>query len=89
MNSETNITNNDHDEEKPKSSTIILFLSFSILSACILKIILSKILKNRIPLPFTVAVLILGFVVGVIVTEIKSLNNGIIKGNEITLNLRN
>ncbi|UJR38765.1 hypothetical protein I4U23_031430 [Adineta vaga] len=81
MSSETNSTNGDNNNEsESKSSTVILFLSFSVLSACVCKIIFSKILKNKIPLPFTVAVLILGFIIGIIVTQIKDINNDFLYG---------
>ncbi|CAF1048352.1 unnamed protein product [Rotaria sordida] len=75
MGIETNSTNNNRNEEESKGSAVILFLSFSILLACICKIIFSRILKNKIPLPFTIAVLILGFIIGIIITEIKNTNN--------------
>jgi NhaP-type Na+/H+ or K+/H+ antiporter len=80
MSLETNSTNNDNDQGGSKSSSVILFLSFSILSACICKIIFSKFLKNKIPLPFTVAVLLLGFIIGIIITQTKSLTNDFVDG---------
>ncbi|CAF1118123.1 unnamed protein product [Adineta ricciae] len=45
-----------HSDSDSKSSTIILFLSLSVLSSCIYKIILSKFFKTNIQLPFTVVV---------------------------------
>jgi len=78
MSLQTNSTNNN--DEESQSGTVILFLSFSVLSACINKIIFSKILKNKIPLPFTVAVLIVGFIIGIIITQIKNTNNAFLLG---------
>jgi NhaP-type Na+/H+ or K+/H+ antiporter len=78
MSLQTNSTNNN--DEESQSGTVILFLSFSVLSACINKIIFSKILKNKIPLPFTVAVLIVGFIIGIIITQIKNINNAFLLG---------
>ncbi|CAF4511444.1 unnamed protein product [Rotaria socialis] len=71
---ENNSTNQNLHEES-KSSTVILFLSSSILVGCIVKIIFSRILKNTIPLPFTISVLIVSFVIGIMVTEITNDNN--------------
>jgi NhaP-type Na+/H+ or K+/H+ antiporter len=89
MSLETNSTNENYGESQ--SGTVILFLSFSVLSACICKIIFSKYLKNKIPLPFTVAVLLLGFLIGIIVTEIKKSDNdflyGVIQLSEINPHL--
>ncbi|CAF1431321.1 unnamed protein product, partial [Adineta ricciae] len=71
-------TTNDHEEER--IGVVILFLSFSVLAACLSKIILSKILKNRITLPFTVTVLILSFIIGLIVTHTKTITNNFQRG---------
>jgi NhaP-type Na+/H+ or K+/H+ antiporter len=60
--------------------TVILFLSFSVLAACSCKIVLSKVLKDKIPVPFTVAVLILSFIVGFIITHMKSTDNILQRG---------
>ena len=79
MSLETNSTTKTaHDESR--RGTVILFLSFSVLSACINKLIFSKFLKNKIPLPFTVAVLLLGFIIGIIITQIKNIDNDFIYG---------
>jgi sodium/hydrogen exchanger 10/11 len=75
MSLETNSTSVNDNSTESKSGTVILFLSFSVLSACISKIIFSKILKNKIPIPFTVAVLLIGFIIGIIVSEIKNTSN--------------
>lgn len=80
MDLETNSTSSNHEPGESKSSTVILFLSFSILAGCINKIIFSKILKNKIPLPFTVTILLLGFIIGIIVTQIKNVNNNFLYG---------
>jgi sodium/hydrogen exchanger 10/11 len=80
MSLETNSTNDDNAHHESKNSTVILFLSFSVLSSCICKIIFSKILKNKVPLPFTVAVLLLGFIIGIIVTEMKNVTNDFLVG---------
>lgn len=75
MNEQSNSTAENSHEDDSKSSTVILFLSFSILSACISKIIFSKFLKNKVPLPFTVAVLLLAFIIGIIITQIHGRND--------------
>ena len=80
MSLETNSTSANNISEEPKSSTVILFLSFSVISTCMIKIIFSKILKNKIPLPFTVSVLILGFIIGFIVTQIHNTHNDFLYG---------
>jgi NhaP-type Na+/H+ or K+/H+ antiporter len=79
MNSSVNTTNTDYHEEKD-IGVVILFLSFSVLAACLCKTVLSKILKNKIPVPFTVAVLILSFVIGLIVTHMKTIDNNFQRG---------
>ncbi|CAF4360649.1 unnamed protein product, partial [Adineta steineri] len=48
-----NSTNDTSSTGESKTSTVILFLSFSVLSSCICKMIFSKFLKNKIPIPFT------------------------------------
>jgi len=78
MSEVTNSTSENSGESK--TGIVILFLSFSVLSACICKIIFSKYLKNKIPLPFTVAVLLLGFIIGIIITEVKNDENDFIFG---------
>ncbi|CAF1445914.1 unnamed protein product, partial [Adineta steineri] len=80
MSLDINSTNSQYENDTSKKSSVILFLSFSVLSACISKIIFAKILKNKIPLPFTVAVLIFGFLIGIIVTQLKNINNDFILG---------
>lgn len=73
---EMNSSISEHrNEEESKGDTVILFLSYAVLSSCLCKIIFSKLLKNKIPLPFTVAVLLLGFIIGIIVTEMKSVHD--------------
>ena len=80
MNSSENITTTGNHEEEKDIGVVILFLSFSILAACLCKIVLSKLLKNKIPVPFTVAVLILGFIIGLIVTHTKKITNNFQRG---------
>jgi NhaP-type Na+/H+ or K+/H+ antiporter len=80
MSLETNSSSSNNDQGESESSTVILFLSFSVLAACISKIIFSKILRNKVPLPFTVAVLMLGFIIGIIVTQVKNINNDFLYG---------
>lgn len=80
MNKESNSTSENTHEDDSKSSTVILFLSFSVLSACVIKMIFSKILKNKVPLPFTVAVLLLSFIIGIIITQIHQKGNDFIYG---------
>ena len=80
MSLETTSTSANEVDEESQSGAVILFLSFSVLSACISKIIFSKILKNKVPLPFTVAVLLFGFIIGIIITQIKNVNNDFVYG---------
>ena len=80
MSSDANITETVGHKEEEDIGVVILFLSFSVLAACLCKTILSKILKNRIPLPFTVAVLILGFIIGLIITQMKNATNNFQRG---------
>ncbi|CAF1492651.1 unnamed protein product [Adineta steineri] len=75
-----NSTNDTSSTGESKTSTVILFLSFSVLSSCICKMIFSKFLKNKIPIPFTVSVLILGFIIGIIIREVNNNNNDFIYG---------
>ncbi|CAF1334918.1 unnamed protein product [Adineta ricciae] len=75
-----NSTVDNHSESDSKSSTVILFLSFSVLSSCIYKIILSKFLKNKIPLPFTVVVLLIGFIIGIIAARVNDPGNDFLYG---------
>jgi sodium/hydrogen exchanger 10/11 len=72
-------TTNDHDSEQ-SHGTVILFLSYSVLAACVYEIIVCKLLKNRLPIPFTVVVLILGLIVGVIANHIKGTPNDFLSG---------
>ena len=58
-------TSNNHDGEE-SHGTVILFLAYSVLAACTYEIIVCVFLKNRLPIPFTVVVLLLGLIVGVI-----------------------
>lgn len=78
----TNDTQQSFEEEEI-TGTVILFLSFSVLAACICKLILSQILKNKVPVPFTVVVLILGFVFGIIFAHIDDNNNDFLNGEEL------
>ena len=80
MNLEANSTNDGHNGEEIKSSAVILFLSFSVLSGGLCKIIFSKILKNKIPVPFTVAVLLTGFITGIITRKIGTVDNDFVHG---------
>ncbi|UJR09630.1 hypothetical protein I4U23_013864 [Adineta vaga] len=80
MSLELNSTNPDDEQEESKSSTVILFLSFSILAACVCKVIFSKCLKNKFPIPFTVAVLLLGLIIGIIVNQIDEADNDFLLG---------
>ena len=85
MNLEMNSTNDDNHEDEPENSAVILFLSFSLLAACISKIIFAKILKYKMPIPFTVAVLILALIVGTIAGNIENINNKFLAGeNELS-----
>ncbi|CAF1522652.1 unnamed protein product [Adineta ricciae] len=72
-------TTNNHDSEG-SHGTVILFLSYSVLAACTYEIIVCKLLKNRLPIPFTVVVLILGLVIGVIAHHIKGNPNEFLAG---------
>ena len=75
MTLQENSTMTDNHGEEHSAGTVIIFLSFSVLAACVCKIVLSKVLKNKIPIPFTVAVLLLGFIIGIIIVHIKSTEN--------------
>lgn len=83
MSSENNSTVHGGSGEDSTSSTVILYLSFSVLVGCLIKIIFSRILKNKIPLPFTISVLILAFIIGIIVMEIKGTHNDLFNGEII------
>ena len=75
-----NSTVKSHSESDSQSSTVILFLSFSVLSSCIYKIVLSKFFKNKFPLPFTVVVLLIGFIIGIIAAHINKINSNFLYG---------
>ncbi len=77
-----NVTGESHDGGEHAIGTVILFLSFGVLAACICKLILSQILKNKFPVPFTVVVLILGFIIGTIIAHIKVMNNDFLLGEK-------
>lgn len=62
------------------TGTVILFLSFAILAACVCKIIFTQLLKNKVPVPFTVLVLLLGFIVGIIMANINKTSNDFLLG---------
>lgn len=65
-----------------KTGVVILFLSAAVLLACTCKLILSQFLKNRLPVPFTVIVLILGFIIGTIIAHIDGKGNSFIHGEQ-------
>ena len=75
-----NSTTTASDGEESNSSSVILFLSFSVLFACISKFVFSKLLKNKLPIPFTVSVLLLSFIIGIIVTQVKGARNDFLFG---------
>lgn len=77
-----NGTENSHEEGGHTAGTVILFLSFTILAACVCKLILSQILKNKFPVPFTVIVLILGFIMGIIMAHIDEISNDFLLGEK-------
>jgi NhaP-type Na+/H+ or K+/H+ antiporter len=85
MNSSVNTTivSSGHEGEG-YIGTVILFLSFSILLGCTCKIVLSKILKDKIPVPFTVTVLIVSLLIGFIITHMK-VNHNILQRGGIEL----
>ena len=80
-----NTTKDSHGgKEHGATGTVILFLSFAVLAGCLCKLILSQILKNKFPAPFTVIVLIFGFTIGIIVSYIPVANNDFLLGeNEL------
>ncbi|CAF1577785.1 unnamed protein product, partial [Adineta ricciae] len=80
-----NTTKDSHGgKEHGATGTVILFLSFAVLAGCLCKLILSQILKNKFPAPFTVIVLIFGFTIGIIVSYIPVMNNDFLLGeNEL------
>ena len=80
MSSEENSTTTGSVEGEPTQGTVILFLSYSLLVACVYEIIIFKLLKNKLPIPFTVAVLILGFIVGIIEHRTKGTLNHFLGG---------
>ncbi|CAF2855843.1 unnamed protein product [Rotaria sp. Silwood2] len=82
MHPNENNTKNSHSEEAHTTGTVILFLSFAVLAACICKLILSQVLKNKFPAPFTVIVLILGFIIGIIIALINQMSNDFLLGEE-------
>lgn len=77
-----NSTEGAHNGVGHATGTVILFLSFTVLAACVCKLLLSQMLKNKFPVPFTVIVLILGFIIGIIVAHIKKIDNDFLLGEE-------
>lgn len=71
-----------HDVAEHKTGTVILFLSFGVLVACLCRVVIKQLLKNKLPIPFTVIVLILGFIIGIIVTNFPSKNNDLLLGEK-------
>lgn len=63
--------NKTESNEKSSTGSIILVLSFSVLISCICKIFFVKFLRQKINLSFYVLVLFLGFLIGIIATQIK------------------
>ncbi len=78
----SNGTMDSHDTGEHAIGTVILFLSFAVLAGCICKLILSQVLKNKFPAPFTVIVLILGFIIGTIIAHIYGMNNDFLLGEK-------
>ncbi|CAF0926419.1 unnamed protein product [Adineta steineri] len=78
-----NSTINSHVGEEHAIGTVILFLSFAVLAGCVCKLILSQILKNKFPAPFTVIVLILGFSIGMIIAHIYGVTNDFLLGEKV------
>jgi sodium/hydrogen exchanger 10/11 len=78
----SNATMDSHDGGEHAIGTVILFLSFSVLAGCICKLILSQILKNKFPAPFTVIVLIFGFSIGMIISHIYDMSNDFLLGEK-------
>ncbi|UJR19081.1 hypothetical protein I4U23_022212 [Adineta vaga] len=78
-----NATKDSHDGGEHKATgTVILFLSIAVLAGCLCKLILSQILKNKFPAPFTVIVLILGFTMGMIISHIPVMSNDFLLGEK-------
>ncbi|CAF0965057.1 unnamed protein product [Adineta ricciae] len=75
-----NSTTIDNHDSEESHGTVILFLSYSVLAACTYEVIVCKLLKNRLPIPFTVVVLILGLIIGVIAHHIKGNPNDFLAG---------
>ncbi|CAF4960321.1 unnamed protein product [Rotaria sp. Silwood1] len=71
-----------HDGGEHAIGTVILFLSFAVLAGCICKLILSQVLKNKFPAPFTVIVLIFGFSIGMIIAHIYGTSNDFLLGEK-------
>ena len=78
-----NVTVDSHNGREHAIGTVILFLSFAVLAACICKLILSQILKNKFPAPFTVIVLIFGFSIGMIIGHIDVMSNDFLLGEKV------
>lgn len=78
----SNGTMASHDKGEHAIGTVILFLSFAVLAGCICKLILSQILKNKFPAPFTVIILILGFGIGTIIAHIYEMSNDFLLGEK-------
>ncbi|CAF0721622.1 unnamed protein product [Rotaria sordida] len=68
-----NITslNKTANNERKSTGSIILVLSFAILISCLCKIIFIKFLRHKVNLSFNIIVLFLGFLIGIIATQIK------------------
>ncbi|CAM2720978.1 unnamed protein product, partial [Rotaria socialis] len=77
-----NATMGSHDAGGHAIGTVILFLSFAVLAGCICKLILSQVLKNKFPAPFTVIVLIFGFTVGMIISHTYGMSNDFLLGEK-------
>ncbi|CAM2719169.1 unnamed protein product [Rotaria socialis] len=77
-----NATMGSHDAGGHAIGTVILFLSFAVLAGCICKLILSQVLKNKFPAPFTVIVLIFGFTIGMIISHIYGTSNDFLLGEK-------
>ena len=75
MSMDRNSTIDSSDQEEDKVGLVILFLSFSVLAACLCKLILSQVLRNKLSIPFTVVILILGFTISIIIAQMNSFTN--------------
>lgn len=70
-----NDSNSNETHEVSHDGLVILFLSFAVLIGCVFKFLSSQVLKNKLPIPFTVVLLIVGFIFGITIANVNSTSN--------------